>query len=60
MQRLISALMVVIPLGSALSGAFPSNGPGLAPDPGRYYDIIKHQRPFRLGIAPTMLARADN
>ena len=56
MQRFISALVAVIALGSAVSGIGSSNGPGT----GRYYDFIKHQRPLRLDIAPTMLGRAGD
>lgn len=56
MRRFISALVAVIALGSAASGISSSNSPGA----GRYYDFIEHQRPLRLDIAPTMLARADD
>ena len=56
MQRFISALVAVIALGSAVSGIGSSNDPGS----GRYYDFIKHQRPLKLDIAPTMLAHADD
>jgi hypothetical protein len=56
MRRFISALVAVIAIGSAVSGTSSLNGPGT----GQYYDFIKHQRPLRLDIAPTMLARADD
>ena len=56
MQKFFSALVAVIALGSAASGMSSSNNPGA----GRYYDFIKQQRPLRLDIAPTMLARADD
>ena len=54
MQKFMSALVAVVTLGSAMSGTSPISGSG----PGRYEDIIKRQRPLRLDIAPTMLARA--
>ena len=56
MLRFISALVAVIALGSALSGIGPSNGSGI----GGYDGLIEHQRPLKLDIAPTMLARADD
>ena len=53
MQKFIGALVPAIALCSAICS---SNDTGT----GRYYDFIRHQRPLKLDIAPTMLVRADD